>query len=264
MSRGCSPMNDPRIALRDGMPEYGDSYIDWKGQSRESFGQLSPRDRATFDREMRALLGAGAEQKLRVLELGFGLGSFLAYARERGWEVTGTEVADELVASGQRAGFDTIPASDLAAVAPATFDLIAGFDVIEHIPPSDVIPLFALLRRLLRPGGVIFLRYPNADSWLGNQNFYGDPTHVNAMGHFKLDYFCQRSGLTIAALRPEARLGFDGGVAKGVHALVAGPLIRLIAAITKFLYFPRSRIVLGSANVVAHLRAAPSNDSGMR
>lgn len=264
MSPGCNPVSDAQTAPVNGLPEYGDSYIDWKGRSRDSFGQLSPRDRATFDREMRALLDATAEQKLRVLELGFGLGSFLAYARQRGWEVAGTEVADELVTAGRQAGFDTIHADDLAALPSASFDMIVGFDVIEHIPPNDVIPLFALLRRLLRPGGVIFLRYPNADSWLGNQNFYGDPTHVNAMGHFKLDYFCQRSGLAIVALRPEARLGFDGGVAKGVHALVAGPLIQLIAGITKFLYFPRSRIVLGSANVVAHLRAAPRDEGATR
>lgn len=264
MSPGCNPVSDAQIDPVNFLPEYGDSYINWKGRSRNSFGQLSARDRATFDREMRALLGASAEHALRVLELGFGLGSFLAYASQRGWDVAGTEVADELVEAGRQAGFDTIHADDLAALPPASFDMIAGFDVIEHIPPNDVIPLFALLRRLLRPGGVIFLRYPNADSWLGNQNFYGDPTHVNAMGHFKLDYFCQRSGLEIIALRPEARLAFDGGVAKGVHALIAGPLIRLIAGITKFLYFPRSRIVLGSANVVAHLRPALRDDGGMQ
>ncbi len=264
MSPGCNPVSEPQTASVNGLPEYGDSYIDWKGWSRDSFGQLSSRDRATFDREMRALLGARAQQALRVLELGFGLGSFLTYARQRGWDVAGTEVADELVAAGRQAGFDAIHADNLATLPPASFDMIAGFDVIEHIPPNEVIPLFALLRRLLRPGGVIFLRYPNADSWLGNQNFYGDPTHVNAMGHFKLDYFCQRSGLAIVALRPEARLGFDGGVAKGVHALIAGPLIRLIAGIAKFLYFPRSRIVLGSANVVAHLRAALRDEGGTR
>lgn len=194
--------------------EYGDSYIAWKGLSREGFGELSPRDRALFDREMRALLGTRIDEKLRVLELGFGVGAFLAYARGRGWDAIGTEVADELVKSAHENGFDAVHADDLAKLPAGQFDMIAGFDVIEHIPQAAIIPLFRQLRALLRPGGAIFLRFPNADSWLGNQNFCGDPTHVTQMGHFKLDYFCQRSGLSIAALRREARLGFDGGMAK--------------------------------------------------
>jgi 2-polyprenyl-3-methyl-5-hydroxy-6-metoxy-1,4-benzoquinol methylase len=242
---------------------FGSSYSSWKGWEFDSFGQMSGRDRATYDRELRAVRKIMSEEIRCVLEIGFGQGSFLAYCREQGWQATGTEASEPLVKAAEQAGFPVSLASDAVKLPDAAFDLIAGFDVIEHIPQSEMLPFLALLRQKLKPGGTIFLRFPNADSWLGNQNFNGDPTHVTAMGHFKLEYFCQRAGLEIVSFGPEARLGFDGGLAKGIHGLIAGPIISILGWITKAIYFPRSRMVLTSANVVACLQPVKSEGHGV-
>lgn len=234
--------------------DFGSSYTDWKGWGEVGFGSLSSRDRATFKREIDRLDRAVRDRIANVLEIGFGQGAFLAYCRERGWQVTGTEASAELVGVGQAAGYAVLDATALAELPSRSFDLITGFDVIEHIPQAKMIEFMAQLRRLVKPDGAILLRFPNADSWLGNQNFNGDPTHVTAMGHFKLAYFCEQTGLHIAEFYPEVRLGFDGGLAKGIHAMLAGPVVGLIGCVVKSLYFPRSRMVLTSANVVAHLR----------
>jgi 2-polyprenyl-3-methyl-5-hydroxy-6-metoxy-1,4-benzoquinol methylase len=233
---------------------FGDTYSSWKGWGDDNFGTLTLRDRATYRRELKGLLRTEAAAPPKVLEVGFGQGSFLAFCREQGWEVAGTEASEPLVAAGLKQGFVVKKAQDMRELPDAAFDLIAGFDVIEHVPQAEMLAFLGALRRKLKPGGTILLRFPNADSWLGNQNFNGDPTHVTAMGHFKLEYFCQRAGLHIEHFGPEARLGFDGGVAKGIHALVAGPIVGLFGWVVKALYFPRSRMVLTSANVVAHLR----------
>lgn len=242
---------------------FGSSYSSWKGWESESFGGISARDRATYTRELREVRKIMSGDIRNVLEIGFGQGSFLAYCREQGWQATGTEASEPLVTAAEQAGFPVKLAGDAFNLPDAAFDLIAGFDVIEHIPQSEMLPFLALLRRKLKPGGTIFLRFPNADSWLGNQNFNGDPTHVTAMGHFKLEYFCQRAGLEIISFRPEARLGFDGGLAKGIHALIAGPISSVLGWITKAIYFPRSRMVLASANVVACLRPVKSEGRGV-
>lgn len=233
---------------------FGSSYSSWKGWESKKFGEITERDRAIYARELRAVRKTMSVDIQNVLEIGFGQGSFMAYCREQGWQATGTEASEPLVKAAVEAGFIVKLASDANNFPDVAFDLIAGFDVIEHIPQSEMLPFLTLLRQKLKPGGTILLRFPNADSWLGNQNFNGDPTHVTAMGHFKLEYFCRRAGLEIVSFRPEARLGFDGGLAKGVHALVAGPIIAFMGWITKAIYFPRSRMVLTSANVVACLR----------
>lgn len=254
-------MADPLPSLSQtttppGREDFGAAYTGWKGWGEQGFAALGTRDRATFTREV-ARLGQHFQRKsLKVLEIGFGQGAFLSFCRELEWDVVGTEASTELVAVARAAGFDVKDANALHDLPSQTFDLIAGFDVIEHVPQSEMMEFLLHLRRLLKPCGVILLRFPNADSWLGNQNFYGDPTHVTAMGHFKLAYYCGQCGLTMAAFMPEVRLGFDGGLAKGIHAIVAGPIIAGIGWLVKSLYFPRSRMVLTSANVVAHLRVA--------
>lgn len=239
---------------------FGSNYSSWKRWKPGKFGEITARDRAVFARELRSVRKAMSIDIQDVLEIGFGQGSFMAYCQEQGWQVTGTEASEPLVKAAGQAGFNVHSANDAGNLPDTAFDLIVGFDVIEHIPQSEMLPFLRLLRKKLRPHGTIFLRFPNADSWLGNQNFNGDPTHVTAMGHFKLEYFCRHAGLEIVSFRPEARLGFDGGIAKGVHALVAGPVIALMGWITKAIYFPRSRMVLTSANVVACLRNVISED----
>jgi SAM-dependent methyltransferase len=241
---------------------FGETYSSWKGWDEDSFGTITPRDRATYRRELRFLGRSTPPSAMRILEVGFGQGSFLSFCREQGWDVSGTEASEPLVAAARKHGFAVNHAQNLGAFPDAAFDLIAGFDVIEHVPQAEMLAFLSMLRRKLKPGGTILLRFPNADSWLGNQNFNGDPTHVTAMGHFKLEYFCQRVGLDIMHFGPEARLGFDGGLAKGIHALIAGPVVALLGWVVKALYFPRSRMVLTSANVVARLGRYPRLEHG--
>lgn len=236
---------------------FGQTYSSWKGWSLDNFGVLTARDRATYRRELLGILETKRSSPLKVLEVGFGQGSFLTYCVEQGWEVAGTEISEPLVDAAQKHGFAVKMAQDADFFPEAAFDLIVGFDVIEHIPQTEMLAFLDLLRRKLKHSGTILLRFPNSDCWLGNQNFNGDPTHVTAMGHFKLKYFCQRSALEVIHFGPEARLGFDGGFAKGIHALVAGPIITLLGWIVKALYFPGSQMVLTSANVVAHLKHSP-------
>lgn len=201
-------------------------------------------------------------QKVQIenmLEVGFGHGSLMAYCREQGWRISGTEASGSLVRAAKQRGFNGVLAENLDQFENASFDLIACFYVVEHVPQSAILSFLDSLRQKLKPDGIIFLRFPNADSWLGSQNFNDDLTHVTAIGHFKLEYFCQRAGLEIVDFRPEARLGFDGGIAKSVRALIMGPMIKLIGVVVKAMYFPRSRVALTSANVVAYSKIRNNN-----
>lgn len=94
----------------------------------------------------------------RVLDVGCGTGSFIAAARAAGWQVAGVEVSRPAIAAARRAGLDvSASARDFPA---ASFDLVTLWNVLEFFehPLEDL----REIRRLLAPGGRLFIRTPNA------------------------------------------------------------------------------------------------------
>ena len=225
-------------------------YTSWKGWAQEDFGVEGRGDRPYYQRELRELMGPTTRQ---VLEIGFGNGSVLAFGRARGWEMTGTELQTDLVATAVQRGYDAHESGTVDTLPDSGFDGIIALDVFEHIPPDDSIEFLSVLRRKLRPGGHIVLRFPNADSWLGNAFQNGDPTHVNAIGMVKMTYYARSAGLRIDSFRAAARRGFATSAIHGLHSLTAGNYLKLSAAVSRALHFPALPVVLSTSDVVCAL-----------
>jgi len=99
----------------------------------------------------------------RLLEVGFGRGEFLRVARERGWQIVGTEVSARAVENLRREGF-AVHLGDAAAAALAgqAFDAAVALEVIEHV--ADFRSLLRDVHAALRPGGALVMSTPNVDS----------------------------------------------------------------------------------------------------
>ncbi|MBK8025321.1 MAG: class I SAM-dependent methyltransferase [Chloroflexi bacterium] len=100
----------------------------------------------------------------KALDVGCATGFFLSEAQARGWEVSGIDVSTFAVDyARKRFGFDLKTGSLLEAdYAPESFDLVAMWDVIEHVPdPKRYIQEVA---RLLKSGGLFVLSTPDVDS----------------------------------------------------------------------------------------------------
>ena len=98
----------------------------------------------------------------RVLDVGAGIGTFLALARdETGWVVSGTEISRSAVQlARERHGLDLMVGQfEELSVPAATFDLITLWHVLEHVPsPSR---LLRACHRALLPGGWLVVAVPN-------------------------------------------------------------------------------------------------------
>ena len=238
--------------MSDGATEssFDSAYINWKNWGA-GFGQVELANKAYFSKEVDLVKPVSG--LATVLEVGFGSGQFMGFCRDRGLQVTGLEMNELLVAEAKRQGFDARSADDLFSLPNQSFDLIAAFDVVEHIGKADIPAFFVALRRCLKNDGRILLRFPNGDSWLGRVNQNGDPTHKTEMGYFMLDYFARETGLKIISFDAPQNAGFAAGTIKGLHNLFARPLAKLIAGILHLIYLPASPVVLSSSNVVAVL-----------
>jgi SAM-dependent methyltransferase len=103
-------------------------------------------------------------EKVRLLDVGAGIGTFLSLARDRlGWEVTGTEVSASAVRIARdRHGLELLVGQVEDIDLPAGgFDMITLWHVLEHLPfPGRTLEL---CRSLLAPGGVLVIGVPNDD-----------------------------------------------------------------------------------------------------
>ena len=100
----------------------------------------------------------------RLLDVGCNEGRGLAFYRANGFDAEGLEANPVAAAAARRAGF-TVHGDDLADFRPAaSYDVVVLSNVLEHF----LAPRAALadIRRLLRPGGEVWISCPNAASWL--------------------------------------------------------------------------------------------------
>ena len=98
----------------------------------------------------------------RVLEIGSGTGALVDALRRHGADVQGVELRQELIDAAVR-HFGPLPIQRVFGTAlpfrDASFDVVASFDVFEHIRDSDA--HLEEVRRVLKPGGAYVMQTPN-------------------------------------------------------------------------------------------------------
>lgn len=158
----------------------------------------SPRLRRSVAYSLRDLrLGIGA----RVLDVGFGDGTFLRTAESAGWEAWGLDVDPVVVAAGRSAGLNVrLGGLGTVELPESFFDAITLCHVLEHLHhPRDAL---AHALRLLRPGGALWIDTPNLES-LGHQWFGRDwrglepPRHLVVFSRQGLELVLRQTGFTV-------------------------------------------------------------------
>lgn len=105
------------------------------------------------------------EQPGRLLDIGCGYGFFLEAMHGRGWDVEGIELSGPAAALARAKNCGRIHSHAVEEMGEmATFDVITMFYVIEHV--ADPATILTAVRHLLKPDGILLLRYPNTSPLL--------------------------------------------------------------------------------------------------
>lgn len=101
---------------------------------------------------------------VRILDIGCGFGSTLAYHQARGCEVWGVEADENIRPVAEKFGFKVhVGLFDDSIYKAEFFDYVTMDQVIEHV--TDPVATLRGVARILKPGGTAVLSTPNASGW---------------------------------------------------------------------------------------------------
>lgn len=110
-----------------------------------------------------------------MLEIGCSIGAFAKLLRERGFEVTATDISSFIIKKAKRlqngVDFRTLDVEEGITI-PGNFDYIFAFEVLEHLKNSQ--DALANVRKKLKDGGTFVFSTP-----FPSKRSLADPTHIN-------------------------------------------------------------------------------------
>ncbi len=137
------------------------------------------------DAEIREAMRPYAERAKKAqpaLDVGCGRGEFLELAREIGVDARGFDTNERSVADLEQRGFKVTLAGVpecFIGIANGSIGSILAAHVVEHLPVGALFALFSESARVLRPGGMLMIETPNAESLVVSASeFWRDPTHL--------------------------------------------------------------------------------------
>ena len=133
-----------------------------EGTDEAFVSQNTARER-TFAKSL-DLIEKMRPQKGRLLDIGTAGGAFLGVANRRGWSVSGCEPNRWMAEWGSdHYGIDIRPGTIFEMGLPdEAFDVVTLWDVLEHTPDPQAV--LKECRRVLRPGGLLVVNYPDIHS----------------------------------------------------------------------------------------------------
>lgn len=154
-------------------------------------GPETARGRAIAAKIVEAVSTTRGSFEGRWLDVGFGNGALLATADEFGYETVAVDLREEAVQRMKALGFDARRIDVTQLDDAGTFDVISMADVLEHAPFPRT--LLDKARRLLAPGGALFVSMPNLDAFAWKEldrtksnPYWGELEHFHNFGRARL------------------------------------------------------------------------------
>jgi 2-polyprenyl-3-methyl-5-hydroxy-6-metoxy-1,4-benzoquinol methylase len=113
-----------------------------------------------------SLINELSKNKGKILDIGAGVGDFLATAHQNGWETIGVEPNPKAREIAEKKGVSFVDKTE--NLLDNSFDIITMWHVLEHVPDLEI--QLNELKRLLKPNGHIIIAVPNFKSF--DANYY--------------------------------------------------------------------------------------------
>ena len=141
-----------------------------------------------------------------ILDLGSGIGAFLDVMKAKGWQVKGIEPDEDARNQAKTLfGLNIEEPAVLNKLQDASFDAITLWHVLEHV--HQLHDYIEHLKRLLKPGGKLFIAVPNYQSrdseiYRSHWAAYDVPRHLYHFSPKSIEHLMQKHRLKVGAKKP--------------------------------------------------------------
>jgi 2-polyprenyl-3-methyl-5-hydroxy-6-metoxy-1,4-benzoquinol methylase len=213
-------------------------WIDFYNPSESEIKQL--------DHEFRKL---EFRRDISLLDVGFGNGSLMKWARDRSVKVSGVEINENLIAEAKAVGIDVYNSLDL--IPPDSFEYITFMDVLEHLDSSEIDKTFIEAKRIIKQEGVLIARFPNCQSPAGLIEQFGDETHKSMLSLPIIRNKLKKNGFEIVLVSNAKPItDFDNRMSRRALRIIKKPFKGLLQAIYR-LAFGSGDVSLSPSLIIA-------------
>jgi 2-polyprenyl-3-methyl-5-hydroxy-6-metoxy-1,4-benzoquinol methylase len=159
----------------------------------------------------------------RILDLACGSGRLLFVFSEQGYkDLTGVDISPDQVVLARQVTPDVRHESVLDHLEnnPDSYDLITGYDIIEHLEKNEALRFLDGCFAALRSGGRVILQTPNADSPWAASVRYGDFTHELCFNQNSLSRLMRMAGFFEIEAREAGPLPLGSSLRSSVRYLI--------------------------------------------
>ncbi len=188
---------------------------------------------------------------LNILEIGFGSGNFLSWARDKNFYVCGCEIDKNSLRFAKKQGFNIY--DSLKEVSDESFEMIIAFDLLEHIDRKEINYFLQEISRLLKKGGILIARFPNGDSAFSLVLQNGHQSHLTHIGKGFISSSSEQAGLTLLEYRTPAVVIIQKNIILTLLKIIKLLFRTLIEKIYSFIFFSDFRHP-SSANAIAIIK----------
>ncbi len=196
------------------------------------WGWSSPAGQVRARRRARLIMEAGGFQSTkRTIEIGCGTGLFTELVSESGAEIVACELSEKLLDMARRRRYASKVSfirQDAGALGPehdGRYDIVWGNSILHHLDLDAILPV---LRRMLKPGGVMVFAEPNMlnpQIWMERNIEYvrrrsGTSADETAFVRWSLARRLHRHGFEVISVLPHEFL----------HPATPEPLIPMVRA----------------------------------
>jgi ubiquinone/menaquinone biosynthesis C-methylase UbiE len=186
-------VNNPEPSLKASYDRVAEHY------ATEYFEELKrkPFDREVLDSFADSLRGQG-----KVCEIGCGPGQIARYLLDRGVNMRGIDLSDEMVKCARRLNPDiSFEQGDMLALnfKDASFAGLVSFYAVIHLKRPDMTRALKEMRRVLQPGGKLLVSFHGGAGELHRDEWYGQPVSIDVtlMTSEEMAHFLAAAGLAV-------------------------------------------------------------------
>ena len=207
--RNCSQRFTQNIPEKEAIGKYyqSENYISHSDTSKGFINNIYHKVRKRTLVQKRKLVESITEKKGgNILDVGCGTGAFLHTMKESGWDATGLEpdkTAREKAL--ELYGLHLDDSEKFFRFLPQSFDAITMWHVLEHV--HDLHAYMDQLKKLLNPGGKLFIAVPNYTSYDAGvyKEFwaaYDVPRHLYHFSPAAMKILLEKHGMKLDQMKP--------------------------------------------------------------